>query len=53
MSINKIINGPYLLAPTTSQITIVWEMIQSHNLKLIYKFCWNTMFYCIMSNCTG
>ena len=37
MSMNKIINGPYLLAPTTSQITIAWEMIQPHDLKLTYN----------------
>lgn len=37
MSMNKIINGPYLLAPTTSQITIAWEMIQPHDLKLMYN----------------
>ena len=43
MSTNKIINGPYLLAPTTSQITIAWEMTQPYNLKLICKNTKNTI----------
>ena len=34
---NNILNGPYLLDPTTSQITIAWEMERESSVSLSYS----------------
>ena len=33
---HSILNGPYLLSPSSSQITVVWDMEQLNDLKLVY-----------------
>lgn len=37
MSVGRIANGPWLLAPTPHQITIVWETEQPEELYLLYQ----------------